>query len=151
MDNPPQSPVESATSYVEAIIAGNTEAMSAMMKDDFVWRLLPATLGVPKKNKRQYLLQSVDLGQIFVYLKVNMRSPLEVIEAGATVVVHVTSEGRLAAGTAYENECIMIFHCEDGKVRSMMEFMDSENMRRPLEADSDAGYKLLRRTYGEDD
>ncbi|KAJ7684457.1 hypothetical protein DFH06DRAFT_1354614 [Mycena polygramma] len=90
--------------------------MSTLMTDDFVWRLLPATLGVPAKNKRQYLLQSADLGQIFAYLKVGMRSPLEVIEAGGTVVMHVMSVGRLTAGAAYENESVKIFHCEGGKI-----------------------------------
>lgn len=71
--NHEQSHVEVVTAFMEAITAGDINGMEALMTEDFIWRLLPATLGVPAKNKRQYLLQSKDLGRIFAFLKVRGR------------------------------------------------------------------------------
>jgi hypothetical protein len=66
----PQSPTEIASAFVEAITAGDTDTMAALMTDDFVWRMLPATLGALARNKREYLLQTAELGRIFAWLKV---------------------------------------------------------------------------------
>ncbi|KAJ6546851.1 hypothetical protein B0H19DRAFT_1265840 [Mycena capillaripes] len=141
-----------ATSFVEpAITAGDLDGMAALMTDNFLWRFLPATLGVPAKNKRQYLLQSAELGRIFAFLKIEMGSPLDVVETGDAVVMHVMGNGQLATGAAYQNECIVIFRCEGGRVKSMTEFMDSENIRRVLEAGDGVGFKVVRQTYGEDE
>ncbi|KAF7353782.1 hypothetical protein MVEN_01063700 [Mycena venus] len=147
---PSESPIEIATAFVEAITAGDTVNMAALMADNYTWRLLPAALGVPAKNKRQYLLQSAKLGRIFATLKVHIRSPLDVVQSGDTVVIHATSEGQMATGAPFQNECIMILRCEGGKVYSMMEFMDSEVMRVTLDAGDGAGWKLLQETHDED-
>ncbi|KAJ6546852.1 hypothetical protein B0H19DRAFT_1265841 [Mycena capillaripes] len=146
---PTPSNVEVATAFIEAITAGDIDGMAALMTEDFVWRLLPAALGVPAKNKREYLLQSKDLGCIFAYLNIGMRAPLDVVEAGDAVVMHVMCDGLLATGAEFQNECILIFRCEGGRVRRATEFMDSETIRRALEAGDGAGFKLVRKTYDE--
>ncbi|KAJ7771471.1 hypothetical protein B0H16DRAFT_1685475 [Mycena metata] len=88
----------------QAPIAGRRVHMAALMADGFTWRVLPATLGFPVKNKQEYLLHAVELGRIFAWLKVNVRNPLDVVQAGDTVVLHVDGEGALADGTSYSDE-----------------------------------------------
>jgi ketosteroid isomerase-like protein len=67
-------------------------------------------------------------------------------------VQQLVEEGQLTTGADCPvNECIMIFRCDGGRVRSMTEFMDSENMRRVLDAGDGEGYKLIKQTYGEDE
>ncbi|KAJ7895347.1 hypothetical protein B0H13DRAFT_2338945 [Mycena leptocephala] len=144
----PQSPTEIASAFVEAITAGDTDTMAALMTDDFVWRMLPVTLGALARNKREYLLQTAELGRIFAWFKISVRTPLDVVETEDAVVMHLVEEGQLATGADCLNECIMIFRCDSGGVRSMT---DSENMRRVLEAGDGEGYKLVKRTYGEDE
>ncbi|KAJ7889410.1 hypothetical protein B0H13DRAFT_2341531 [Mycena leptocephala] len=125
--------------------------MAALMTDDFVWRMLPAMLRALARNKREYLLQTAKLGRIFAWFKISVRTPLDVVETEDAVVMHLVEEGQLATGADCLNECIMIFRCDGRGVRSMTEFMDSENMRRVLEAEDGEGYKLVKRTYGEDE
>ncbi|KAJ7814360.1 hypothetical protein B0H13DRAFT_2381816 [Mycena leptocephala] len=130
----PQSPTEIASAFVEAITAGDTDTMAALMTDDFVWRMLPATLGALARNKREYLLRTAELGRIFAWFKISVGTPLDVVETEDAAVMHLVEEGQLATDADCLNECIMIFRCDGGGVRSMTEFMDSENMRRVLEA-----------------
>jgi ketosteroid isomerase-like protein len=59
-------------------------------------------------------------------------------------------EGQLASDAQrHPNECIMIFRCKDGRVRSMTEFMDSESARRVFEAGGGVVRKLVTQTYDE--
>ncbi|KAJ7144914.1 hypothetical protein C8R43DRAFT_1013465 [Mycena crocata] len=141
------SPLATAQAFLDAITTGNIEGMAPLMTDGFTWRLLPAALCVPAKNKRQYLLQTARLRELIISLEVG--APLDLVETTDAVVVHVQIGGVLATGAPYQNESVMIFHCEGGRIHRMMEFMDSEYMRGVLEAGDGVGFKLLRQTYDE--
>ncbi|KAJ7042075.1 hypothetical protein C8F04DRAFT_1252543 [Mycena alexandri] len=138
----PTSPLETTKAFVEATTSGDVENMAALMTDDFTWCMLPATLGFPVKNKQEYLLHSAELRRIFAWLKVNVNNPLDVVQAGDTVVLHVIGEGALANGTPYSDEYIIISRCEGGRVCSIKEFMDSEKIRSVLQAGDGVGAEL---------
>ncbi|KAJ7771466.1 hypothetical protein B0H16DRAFT_1714702 [Mycena metata] len=129
------TPLETIQAFVEATASGDLESMAVFMADDFTSHVLPAALGFPVKNKQEYLLHAVELGRIFAWLKVvNVRNPLDVVQAGDTVVLHVVGEGALADGTPYSDEYVIISRCEGGRVCSIKEFMDSEKIRSVLQA-----------------
>ncbi|KAJ7118903.1 hypothetical protein C8R44DRAFT_878436 [Mycena epipterygia] len=150
MTNP--TPLETARAFLAAILSGDADIMEPMMTEDFSWRLLPAALGIPARNKRDYILQSAQLGRIFASLKVGIdtSAPLDIVQNGDAVVLHVLGEGELATGAAYESEYVMMFWCEGGRVCSMMEFADSEKLRGVLEADDGEGYNVVRQTFDAD-
>ncbi|KAJ7184452.1 hypothetical protein C8R46DRAFT_1026362 [Mycena filopes] len=85
------SPLELAQAFIEAVTSGNLELVAALMADDFIWEMFPATLGIPAKDKRQYLLQSAELGAIFAWFRIHLRDPLHVVQAGESVVMHASS------------------------------------------------------------
>ncbi|KAJ7762941.1 hypothetical protein B0H16DRAFT_1718777 [Mycena metata] len=45
--SPETSPRETIQAFVEATTSGDVESMAASMTDNFMWRVLPATLGSP--------------------------------------------------------------------------------------------------------
>jgi hypothetical protein len=51
--------------FVGAHATHNMDRSSELMTDDFVWRLVPKSLGVPAKNKCHLLLQIAKLSRIF--------------------------------------------------------------------------------------
>ncbi|KAF7341260.1 hypothetical protein MVEN_01861700 [Mycena venus] len=133
--------------FIDAHTTRNMDRLSELMTDDFVWRLLPESLGVPAKNKRQFLLQIAELSRIFTSIK--LQTPIEVIQASDAIVVHIMGEGTLANGKPYLGEYVKIFRFKGGRVRSITDFTDSELMRSVFEAADGEGYKLLNQTYGE--
>ena len=59
-----------------ADILENGGDLEPLLADDFVWRIIPETLGALPRNKREYLLQLQDLGTLFASLKWEVcRSP----------------------------------------------------------------------------
>jgi hypothetical protein len=100
-------------------------------------------------------------------VQIKLQTPIEVIQASDAIVVHVgfrifvlniietdpalqiMGEGTLANGKPYLGEYVKIFKFKGGRVRSIIDFTDSELMRSVFEAADGEGYKLLNQTYGE--
>ncbi|KAJ7221561.1 hypothetical protein GGX14DRAFT_430161 [Mycena pura] len=143
------SPMETAQSFLDAICKGDLSGLESLMTEDFAWRLLPVSLGALRRNKRQFLLQTAALGSLFGSLKLGIHPSLEVVQTADSVAMHVVGEGHLATGAPYSSEYIMIFHCEGDRVRSMTEFVDSDNLRGVLGAGDGAGFMLIRAPYDE--
>jgi hypothetical protein len=64
------TPLETAQIFLARITAGDIAGMEAMMTDDFSWRFLPQSLGIPARTKPQYLTLTKSLNLIFTSLKV---------------------------------------------------------------------------------
>ncbi|KAJ7494484.1 hypothetical protein B0H11DRAFT_937875 [Mycena galericulata] len=142
-----EAPIDTARKFLTAIISGDGPGMVFLTTDDFTWRILPAALRVPVRNRREYLLQSAELGSLYESLKIDLDKPLDVVQNDNEVVLHLAGEGKLASGSVHQMEYIMIFRCKGGKVSSMMEFGDGEVLRAILEAGGGIGFELVRREY----
>ncbi|KAJ7272949.1 hypothetical protein C8J57DRAFT_1316090 [Mycena rebaudengoi] len=134
------TPLETAQIFLARITAGDIAGMEAMMTDDFSWRFLPQSLGIPARTKPQYLTLTKSLNLIFTSLK--LHQPEDVVQTADAVVMHLMGEGETAKGAPFHGEYVT-FRCEGAKVRSMTEFSDSKYMDAIFETVD--GYKLLRK------
>ncbi|KAJ7778680.1 hypothetical protein DFH07DRAFT_950691 [Mycena maculata] len=85
---PSHTPMDTACTLLTAICSSDGPAMAALMADNFTWCMFPVSLGVPSKNRHEYLLQTAELGRIYTSLKLKTSPPLDMVQSGNTVVMH---------------------------------------------------------------
>ncbi|KAJ7264573.1 hypothetical protein C8J57DRAFT_1713413 [Mycena rebaudengoi] len=103
----------------------DTDALSALLADDFTGTLLPSSLGVPTMNKEKFTAGAVKFTSDVPDAKYTIE---EILEAGSAVVVHSK-----ASGAGFSNEFIWIFHISGGKITSMKQFGDAQVLAAHLD------------------
>ncbi|KAJ7063658.1 hypothetical protein C8F01DRAFT_1133839 [Mycena amicta] len=145
--SPTFTPISLAQAYLNILQTGGPAELAPLLSEDFTWKIIPECLGALPRNKRDYLLQLADLGNLFK--SITFSKPLDAIEAADSVVLHVIGEGQLAAThDSFVCDYIFVVRCtQDGKLRSVTEFLDTEVARKLWSAGDGAGFKLVQTVY----
>jgi len=108
-----------------ALGRGDIEAAFANMDHNVSW-LVPGnmtTSGV-KKGKDEILKFMSGVGAVFPEgMKIEIR---RTYCDGDTVIVELTNRGKVSNGKQYENEYCFVFELENGKVRRIREYVDTQ-------------------------
>ena len=105
---------------------GDIKAAFANMDDNVSWLIpgnLPGVSGI-KKGKDEILKFMSGGGGLFPEgIKTEIR---RTYCDGDTVVVELTNRGKVSNGNFYENEYCFVFELENGKVRRIREYVDTQ-------------------------
>lgn len=109
-----------------AFTKGDIKAAFANMSDNVSWLVPGTTPNVAglKKGKDEILKFMSGVGTVFPEgLQTEIR---RTYCDGDTVVVELTNRGKVANGKFYENEYCFVFELEDGKIRRIREYVDTQ-------------------------
>jgi uncharacterized protein len=105
---------------------GDIKGAFANMDDNVSWLIpgnLPGVSGL-KKGKDEILKFMSGVGGVFPEgIKSEFR---RVYCDGDTVIVELTNRGKASNGKQYENEYCFVFELENGKVRRIREYLDTQ-------------------------
>jgi ketosteroid isomerase-like protein len=127
-----QEKKELVTRTWDAIGKGDIKGAFANMSDDVSWLVpgnLPGVSGL-KRGKDEILKFMSGVGDTFPE---GLQSEIRKVHCdGDTVVVELTNRGRVRNGKQYENEYCFVFELEDGKIRRIREYVDTQKAREIL-------------------
>ena len=111
-----------------AVVKGDVKAAFANMSDEVSW-LIPGNLPVSglKKGKAgviEFLRSAAKMFPGGLTSEVH-----RIYGEGAAVIIELTNRGRLANGRDYENEYCFIYEIENGKVRRIREYVDTQKVK----------------------
>jgi uncharacterized protein len=109
----------------QAFVKGDIKTAFANMSDEVSW-LIPGNLSVSglKKGKAAVLEFARSAAKLFpAGLTTEIR---RVYGDGDVVVVELSNTGKLANGRDYANEYCFVFEIEDGKIRRVREYVDTQ-------------------------
>jgi ketosteroid isomerase-like protein len=108
---------------------GDIKGAFANMSDDVSWLVpgnLPGVSGL-KRGKDEILKFMSGVGDTFPE---GLQSEIRKVHCdGDTVVVELTNRGKVRNGKQYENEYCFVFELEDGKIRRIREYVDTQKAR----------------------
>jgi len=120
---------EFVVSTWNAFVKGDLKAAFANMSDEISW-LIPGNLSELsglRKGKAEILNFARSASKIFPNgLKCEIR---RVYGDGDTVIIELTNRGKLFNGKDYENEYCFVFEVENGKVRRVREYVDTQKVK----------------------
>lgn len=123
---------ELVTKTWSAFGSGDLKTAFANMSDNVSWLVpgsMPGVSGL-KRGKDEITKFVSGIGTTFPEgLKSEFR---KVYCDGDTVVVELTNRGKTARGKQYENEYCFIFEIEDGKIRRIREYVDTQKAKELL-------------------
>jgi len=105
---------------------GDIKGAFANMDDNVSWLVPGNAPGVSglKKGKDEILKFMSGVGAVFPEgLKSEFR---RIYCDGDTVIVELTNRGKVSNGKQYENEYCFVFELENGKVRRIREYVDTQ-------------------------
>jgi uncharacterized protein len=108
---------------------GDIKAAFANMSDNVSWLVPGNTPGVSglKRGKDEILKFMSGVGDIFPE---GLQSEIRKAHCdGDTVIVELTNRGKVRNGKQYENEYCFVFELEDGKIRRIREYADTQKAR----------------------
>jgi uncharacterized protein len=111
---------------------GDIKAAFANMSDNISWLVPGTTPGVSglKRGKDEILKFMSGVGTMFPEgLNSEIR---KTFCDGDTVIVELTNRGKVSNGKTYENEYCFVFELEDGKVRRIREYVDTQKAKEIL-------------------
>jgi ketosteroid isomerase-like protein len=127
-----QEKKELVTRTWDAIGKGDIKGAFANMSDDVSWLVpgnLPGVSGL-KRGKDEILKFMSGVGDTFPE---GLQSEIRKVHCdGDTVVVELTNRGKVRNGKQYENEYCFVFELEDGKIRRIREYVDTQKAREIL-------------------
>lgn len=108
------------------LAAGNSRPFVDAMADDFRW-----VIAGRSRWSRTFEGKQAVIGQLFAMLRATIADrvrtqPLRFIADGDVVVVEARGRNTTRAGQPYENHYCMIYTVRDGKLREVVEYMDTE-------------------------
>jgi len=110
----------------EAMSAGNSRPFVELLADDVTWTVMGRTRWSGTYRGKNVVLNDL-LGQLRVRLADRYRASAQrVIAEGAIVVAEVRGIATTTAGVPYNNEYCFIYRMEDGKIREVTEYLDTE-------------------------
>jgi uncharacterized protein len=111
---------------------GDVKTAFANMSDNVSWLIpgsLPGVSGL-KRGKDEILKFMAGVGQNFPE---GLQSEIRRTYCdGDTVILELTNRGKVANGKNYENEYCFIFELEDGKIRRIREYVDTQKAKELL-------------------
>jgi len=109
--------------------SGDIKTAFANMADNVSWLIpgnIPGTSGV-KRGKDEILKFMSGIGNVFPE---GLKS--EITRAHATddaVILELTNRGKVSNGKFYENEYCFVFELENGKIRRIREYVDTQKAK----------------------
>jgi uncharacterized protein len=115
-----------------AIGKGDIKGAFANMADNVSWLIPGNTPGVSgvKRGKDEILKFMGSVGSLFPE-----GLQTEITRAHATedaVILELTNRGKVSNGTSYENEYCFVFELENGKIRRIREYVDTQKAKELL-------------------
>ena len=111
---------------------GDIKTAFANMADNVSWLVpgnTPGDAGL-KRGKDEILKFMSGIGQVFPE---GLQSEIHRAYAdGNTVILELTNRGKVSNGKQYENEYCFVFEIEDGKVRRIREYADTQKAKEIL-------------------
>lgn len=108
---------------------GDVKAAFANMSDNISWLIpgdLPGVSGL-KRGKDEILKFMAGVGGRFPE---GLQSEIRKTYCdGDTVIIELTNRGKVVNGKNYENEYCFVFELEDGKIRRIREYVDTEKAK----------------------
>jgi uncharacterized protein len=116
----------------DAFGKGDIKSAFANMSDNVSWLVpgnLPGVSGL-KRGKEEILKFMSGVGDTFPE---GLQSEIRKVHCdGDTVVVELTNRGKVRNGKQYENEYCFVFELEEGKIRRIREYVDTQKAREIL-------------------
>lgn len=104
---------------------GDMETCLSLLADDITWTNIGTTKFSGTYTGKQALLEEL-LGPLFGALKAGIASKIDRLTAEGDIVVAQTSgTAETLDGTAYNNTYCQVMRIEGGKIREVMEYMDT--------------------------
>jgi ketosteroid isomerase-like protein len=123
---------ELVTGTWNALAKGDIKGAFANMSDNVSWLVpgnLPEVSGL-KRGKDEILKFMSGVGDTFPE---GLKSEIRKVHCdGDTVVVELTNRGKVRNGKQYENEYCFVFELEEGKIRRIREYVDTQKAREIL-------------------
>jgi uncharacterized protein len=113
--------------YLDALQAGDTEAVRELFAEDATWTIAAGDLPIAGEWEGRDVILYEFLATAMSYYE-PASATFEVtglVSEGPRVVLMWTSRARTRAGLPYENECIGVFTVRDGLIQSVREWMDT--------------------------
>ena len=105
---------------------GNAAALVESLADDVVWRVT-GTTPFSKAFEGKAMLINELVGPLFSQLEEPPRMNADrFIADGDCVVVECRGKATLKNGRPYNNKYCMVFRLEDGKIKEVTEYMDTD-------------------------
>jgi ketosteroid isomerase-like protein len=111
---------------------GDIKAAFANMSDNVSWLIPGNTPGVSglKRGKDEILKFMSGVSTIFPE---GLNSEIRKTYCdGDTVIIELTNRGKVSNGKQYENEYCFVFELEDGKIRRIREYVDTQKAKEIL-------------------
>ena len=110
----------------EELAKGNSRSFVESMADDFCWTVTGTT-----KWSKTYQGKQAVLTELFGTLRGMIDGPIKtsahrIIAEGDHVVVEARGHNTTKAGKPYNNHYCFVFRLEDGKLREVTEYLDTE-------------------------
>lgn len=124
-----ESNKELVTKTWNAFVKGDVKTAFANMSDEISWLIpgnLPGLSGL-RKGKAEIMNFARGAAKIFPGgLQCEIK---RVYGDGNTVIIELTNRGKVFNGKDYENEYCFVFEVEDGKVRRVREYVDTQKAK----------------------
>ena len=111
---------------------GDLKTAFANMADNVSWLIPGSIAGVSgvKRGKDEILKF---MGSVGAVMPEGMHSEITRAYAdGDTVILEVTSKAKVSNGKSYENEYCFVFEVENGKIRRIREYTDTQKAKEIL-------------------
>ena len=120
---------ELVTNTWTAFGKGDVKAAFSNMSDSISWVIpgsIPNVSGM-KRGKDEILKFMSGIGNVFPE---GLQSEIRRTYCdGDTVILELTNRGKVSNGKNYENEYCFIFELEDGKIRRIREYVDTQKAK----------------------
>lgn len=108
------------------LATGNSAALVEAFADDVVWHITGTTKFSRSYNGKETLLNEL-VGPLFSQLEGPFKMTAErIIADDDYVAVECRGNATTKMGTPYNNRYCMIFRLEDGKIKELTEYMDTQ-------------------------
>nr|GAT54411.1 predicted protein [Mycena chlorophos] len=133
--------------YLHIVETGaDPTTLEPLLADNFTWKLIPKSLGVLPRTKRDYLLQLAHLGRVFK--SISFGEPIDSFQSEHSAMVLLVAHGQLATtGEPFACEYIFVVHARDGKLTSVTEFLDADAAQKMFSAGGGDTLQLLQTVF----
>ena len=120
---------ELVTNFWNAFSKGDIKAAFALLSDEISWLIpgnLPNLSGL-RQGKAEILNFARGAAKMFPG---GLKSEIHRIYGdGNTVLIEMTNRGKLFNGRDYDNEYCFVFEVEEGKIRRVREYVDTQKVK----------------------
>lgn len=118
----------------EALAAGDSRPLIDLLADDVTWKVMGRTPWSRTYRGKESVLNDL-LRQLGARLSGRYKATADrIITEGEYVVVQATGNATTKAGVPYNNEYCFIYRFEDGSIREVTEYLDTELVTSALGA-----------------